>query len=571
MSWLIPYVDVISLLLAFLILTLAMSTINRQKFDLLTSKLSKTTPPPSLDVLKESIDQMLRTQKLENTVVTSLDEDGLRAVFRGDGVLFESGQADLTSGGRTLIGQFMGLIGKALDAQHQIAIEGHTDDVPIHTARYDSNWELSSARATVVLKSFLAAGFDARRLSAQGFADTRPAHALPKMMKRRREDDRERDAQRPARRQGALGEPPRGDPGLLRRGAMRPSNCQGDRENRSAAARRRRRRCATLAPARARADRRPPFGNDPGMLETRVREDVERRVSPLLEQMAPGQADLGYVDVRVNRPTALATGSNPGFEDLGPGADYVAERIEINLQLDSKLPRRLPQQSEGADQGQARIARRCRSTSRTTSSPIRRRGRSRRSSASSRRTTRSRRSRRRRRSPAPRRRSGNRSRRRARPSRLDWPTWAVGLLIAVAALLVACLALMAFIVAERRRARADAAERAADGARQGRRRARGPGAARHRPPARGAARAGRGPPAGAPRSRASCWPRTSSTRSRAPWSWSAPLSSTTCAAIRRTPPRCARRRRAWMRRRPRRRRRCARWPTSCTGVCSNTA
>jgi len=112
-------------------------------------------------------------------VVTSLDEDGLRAVFRGDGVLFESGQADLTSGGRTLIGQFMGLIGKALDAQHQIAIEGHTDDVPIHTARYDSNWELSSARATVVLKSFLAAGFDARRLSAQGFANTRPARQLP--------------------------------------------------------------------------------------------------------------------------------------------------------------------------------------------------------------------------------------------------------------------------------------------------------------------------------------------------------------------------------------------------------
>jgi chemotaxis protein MotB len=179
MSWLIPYVDVISLLLAFLILTLAMSTINRQKFDLLTSKLSKTKPPPSLDVLKESIDQMLRSQHLENAVVTSLDEDGLRAVFRGDGVLFESGQADLTSGGRTLIGQFMGLIGKALDAQHQIAIEGHTDDVPIHTARYDSNWELSSARATVVLKSFLAAGFDARRLSAQGFANTRPARQLP--------------------------------------------------------------------------------------------------------------------------------------------------------------------------------------------------------------------------------------------------------------------------------------------------------------------------------------------------------------------------------------------------------
>jgi chemotaxis protein MotB len=179
MSWLIPYVDVISLLLAFLILTLAMSTVSRHKFELLTSTLSKQTPPPSLEVLKKSVDDMLRAQKLENAVVTSLDEDGMRAVFRGDGVLFESGQADITPSGRALIGQFMKLVGKALDERHQIAIEGHTDDAPIHTGRYDSNWELSSARATVVLKSFLAAGFDARRLSAQGFADTRPAHPLP--------------------------------------------------------------------------------------------------------------------------------------------------------------------------------------------------------------------------------------------------------------------------------------------------------------------------------------------------------------------------------------------------------
>jgi chemotaxis protein MotB len=178
-SWLIPYVDVISLLLAFLILTLAMSKVNPRKFELLTSTLSKQSEPPSLEELKKKVDEMLRAQKLQNAVVTSLDEEGLRAVFRGDGVLFESGQAEITPAGKTLIGQFIAVTAKTVDQRHQIAIEGHTDDVPIHTGRYDSNWELSSARATVVLKTFLAAGFDARRLSAQGFADTRPAHALP--------------------------------------------------------------------------------------------------------------------------------------------------------------------------------------------------------------------------------------------------------------------------------------------------------------------------------------------------------------------------------------------------------
>jgi flagellar motor switch protein FliG len=216
----------------------------------------------------------------------------------------------------------------------------------------------------------------------------------------------------------------------------------------------------TLAPARARADRRPPYGNDPGMLETRVREDVERRISPLLEQMAPGQADLGYVDVRVNRPTALATGSNPGFEDLGPGADYVAERIEINLQLDSKLPAdfrnnlkalvkgKLESLSVPIDIKEHVFAY---PTPRPQPPPQREPPpyypQPPQPQAAPQQPT-----------PAPQPAPPPPPR---APEPTGWPTWAVGLLIAVAALLVACLALMAFIIAERRRARAEAADRAA--------------------------------------------------------------------------------------------------------------
>ena len=206
----------------------------------------------------------------------------------------------------------------------------------------------------------------------------------------------------------------------------------------------------------AHADRRPPFGNDPGMLETRVREDVERRVVPLLEQMAPGQADLTYVDVRVNRPTALATGSNPGFEDLGPGADFVAERIEVNLQLDSKLPApfrkdlkalvkgRLeslavpvdikehvmayptPRPQPQAPREQAPYYPPLPAPQAAPPAPA--------AAATP---------------PVP---------PAAKPPEpAGWPNWAVALLVATAALAVACLALMAFIVAERRRERAAAA------------------------------------------------------------------------------------------------------------------
>ena len=56
----------------------------------------------------------------------------------------------------------------------------------------------------------------------------------------------------------------------------------------------------------ARADRRPPYGMDAILLETQVRETIERRITPLLEQMAPGQAELKYVDVRVNSADGAA-------------------------------------------------------------------------------------------------------------------------------------------------------------------------------------------------------------------------------------------------------------------------
>ena len=93
-----------------------------------------------------------------------------------------------------------------------------------------------------------------------------------------------------------------------------------------------------LAAGSARAERRPPFGNDAQLLEANVRDQVTRRIAPVLEEMAPGQAELKYVDVRVNRPTALPAGAAPGFEELTPGTEFVAERVEVAVTLDSKLP-----------------------------------------------------------------------------------------------------------------------------------------------------------------------------------------------------------------------------------------
>ncbi len=171
-SWLLPYVDVISLLLSFLILALAMSKVDLHRFEKVSAAISKHSPPPSLDVLKQKIDGVIASQHLTDQVKTVVDENGLRMELK-NALLFESGQADITPTGRATIDR-VGKLLPSIDDRYQIAIEGHTDDVPIHTARFDSNWELSSARAINVLKQFTAAGVDPHRVSAQGYADTRP-------------------------------------------------------------------------------------------------------------------------------------------------------------------------------------------------------------------------------------------------------------------------------------------------------------------------------------------------------------------------------------------------------------
>ena len=171
-SWLIPYVDVISLLLSFLILALAMSKVDLHRFEKVSAAISKHSPPPSLDLLKEKIDGVIASQGLSDQVKTVVDDSGLKMELK-NALLFESGQADITPTGRSAINRVAKLL-PSIDSRYQIAIEGHTDDVPIHTGRFDTNWELSSARAINVLKLFTTAGIDPQHLSAQGYADTRP-------------------------------------------------------------------------------------------------------------------------------------------------------------------------------------------------------------------------------------------------------------------------------------------------------------------------------------------------------------------------------------------------------------
>ncbi|MCF7977286.1 MAG: OmpA family protein [Chromatiaceae bacterium] len=88
-----------------------------------------------------------------------------------DNLLFASGDAQLTEPGKEVIESLV----PTLDAfDGQISVEGHTDDIPISTARFPSNWELSTSRAIAVLRHLIQSGILEGRLRAIGYADTQP-------------------------------------------------------------------------------------------------------------------------------------------------------------------------------------------------------------------------------------------------------------------------------------------------------------------------------------------------------------------------------------------------------------
>jgi len=108
---------------------------------------------------------------LEDTVTVKASSRGVLMQVQGQ-VFFSAGQADLKSGAQPFLDEIARII-KA--SPYNVAIEGHTDDSPIHTERFPSNWELSTGRAISALRYMVDHGeIDPHRLSSAGYADTRP-------------------------------------------------------------------------------------------------------------------------------------------------------------------------------------------------------------------------------------------------------------------------------------------------------------------------------------------------------------------------------------------------------------
>ena len=99
-------------------------------------------------------------------------EDGRIAIQLPDNILFDSGRAQLNQNGKKTLGQIADVLSQFNNRRFQV--EGHTDNMPITSSRYPSNWELSSARALAVLHVLIEAGVSPKNLSAAGFGEFQP-------------------------------------------------------------------------------------------------------------------------------------------------------------------------------------------------------------------------------------------------------------------------------------------------------------------------------------------------------------------------------------------------------------
>jgi len=200
-GWAIPYGDLVTLLLAFFVVMYSISQVNEGKYRIVSESLNaafrgdpatfnpmQLDPPapaaPVAGVVQLPVDlRALALRQLAEQAEKAMDpliQQGLVDVERGAGklsiairsdMLFGSGSAAPSPAAQSVAK----LLGEVLrDFPVDIKVEGHTDNVPVISGTFPSNWELSAARASSVVHLLIAGGVQPQRLAAVGYGEYRP-------------------------------------------------------------------------------------------------------------------------------------------------------------------------------------------------------------------------------------------------------------------------------------------------------------------------------------------------------------------------------------------------------------
>lgn len=200
-TWLIPYADMLTLLLALFIVMFAMSKINNEKMEKFSEQFNiifaggsgvmekdgtslipmDDIPVPKLteqeqdkmNTIKENLEEEIKKSGYSDKVNVTLNGEGLQISIQ-DIVLFDSGKADVIESVHPMLNHISDLL-KSLD--NNIKVVGHTDNVPIKTPQFRSNWDLSAMRAINVMNFLIDnGGLVPERFSFQGYGQYSPKY-----------------------------------------------------------------------------------------------------------------------------------------------------------------------------------------------------------------------------------------------------------------------------------------------------------------------------------------------------------------------------------------------------------
>jgi len=155
--WLVNYADLMTELVCFFVILYALS-----------AALSK-----DMQKAQQDVQEMIKEGQMQGQV--TMDKEGMRITLEEQSqvAFFESGRAELTDQMKGQMDKLSGVLLK-LSEKHDIVVEGHTDNVPIFTRQFASNWELSTGRATNVVMYLLEKNFPPKRMAAVGYGEYHP-------------------------------------------------------------------------------------------------------------------------------------------------------------------------------------------------------------------------------------------------------------------------------------------------------------------------------------------------------------------------------------------------------------
>ncbi len=176
-AWLLTFADAVTLLLAFFVMLMSFSKVDIVTFEQVKAGIARDLGQRSIArpaaQLRVELDRLVDSLGVADAVRINIYERGI-VLELASNAFYLPGTATLRPEARPILDRVAETLDAPLYSKFRIAIEGHTDDNPISNDRFASNWELSAARATNIVRLFEARDIPVRRMRAVAFADTQP-------------------------------------------------------------------------------------------------------------------------------------------------------------------------------------------------------------------------------------------------------------------------------------------------------------------------------------------------------------------------------------------------------------